>query len=166
MRIRSLDREDPLEEGVATHSGILAWRIPWTEKPGGLQSTGSKRVGYDWSDSAHMQTAWKIPKTCILSLTGTKLYWKLICLFNMFLLYLPLTPKSNASFYQTSNFTVPEADHVYFAFCVSLLATPPHFNVFLIAYTDFTAFYDTVQIVSLLEHFPWITLLFGHIFLI
>ena len=61
--------------------------------------------------------------------------------------------RSNASFYQTSNFTVPEADHVYFAFCVSLLATPSHFNVFLITYTDSTAFYDTVKIVSLLEHF-------------
>ena len=38
--IQSLGREDPLEEGMATHSSILAWRIPWTEKPGGLQSMG------------------------------------------------------------------------------------------------------------------------------
>ena len=37
----------PLEEGMATHSSILAWRIPWTEEPGGLQSMGSQRVGYD-----------------------------------------------------------------------------------------------------------------------
>ena len=42
-----LGREDPLEEGMATHSSILAWRIPWTEEPGGLQSMGSKRVGHD-----------------------------------------------------------------------------------------------------------------------
>ena len=40
-------QEDPLEEGVATHSSILAWRIPWTEKCGRLQSTGSHRVGHD-----------------------------------------------------------------------------------------------------------------------
>ena len=40
-------QEDPLEEGVATHSSILAWRIPQTEEPGRLQSIGSKRVGYD-----------------------------------------------------------------------------------------------------------------------
>ena len=40
-------REDPLEEGVATHSSILAWRIPWTEDPRGLQSMGSQRVGHD-----------------------------------------------------------------------------------------------------------------------
>ena len=40
---RSLDREDPLEKGMGTHSNILAWRIPWTEEPGGLQSMGSQR---------------------------------------------------------------------------------------------------------------------------
>ena len=42
-----LGQEEPLEEGMATHSSILAWRIPWTEEPGGLQSTGSLRVGHD-----------------------------------------------------------------------------------------------------------------------
>ena len=44
MRVRSLGREDPLEEEMATHSCILAWRIPWTKKLGGLQSMGSQRV--------------------------------------------------------------------------------------------------------------------------
>ena len=44
----SLGREDPLEEGMASHCSILAWRIPWTEEPGGLQSTGSQRVGHSW----------------------------------------------------------------------------------------------------------------------
>ena len=47
MHIRSLGREDPLEKGMATHSSFLAWRIPWTEKPGGLQTMGPKRVGHD-----------------------------------------------------------------------------------------------------------------------
>ena len=47
-RVRSLGQEDPLEREMATHSSILAWRIPWTEEPGGLQSTGSQRVGHDW----------------------------------------------------------------------------------------------------------------------
>ena len=47
-RIRSLGWEDPLEKGMATHFSILAWRIPWTEEPGALQSTGSQRVGHDW----------------------------------------------------------------------------------------------------------------------
>ena len=45
--VRSLDREDPLEKGMATHSSILSWRIPWTEETGKLQSTGSHRVGHD-----------------------------------------------------------------------------------------------------------------------
>ena len=39
--------DDPLEEGMATHSSFLAWRIPWTREPGGLQSIGSQRVGHD-----------------------------------------------------------------------------------------------------------------------
>ena len=45
--VQSLRQEDPMEKGMATHSSILAWRIPWTEKPGGLQSMGSQRVGHD-----------------------------------------------------------------------------------------------------------------------
>ena len=45
--VRSLGQEDPLEKEMATHSSILAWRIPWTEEPGGLQSTGLQRVGHD-----------------------------------------------------------------------------------------------------------------------
>ena len=45
--VRPLDWEDPLEEGMATHSSILAWRIPWTKEPSGLQSMGSQRVGQD-----------------------------------------------------------------------------------------------------------------------
>ena len=46
-RVRSLDWEDPLEKEMATHSSTLAWRIPWTEEPGGLQSMGLQRVGHD-----------------------------------------------------------------------------------------------------------------------
>ena len=46
-RVRSLGREDPLEKDMAIHSSILAWKIPWMEEPGRLQSMGSQRVGYD-----------------------------------------------------------------------------------------------------------------------
>ena len=46
-RVRSLGREDALEKGMATHSSTLAWRIPWREEPGRLQSTVSQRVGHD-----------------------------------------------------------------------------------------------------------------------
>ena len=47
-RIQSLGQEDPLEKEMATHSSIRAWKIPWTEEPGGLQSTGLQRVGVTW----------------------------------------------------------------------------------------------------------------------
>ena len=46
-QVQPLDQEDSLEKGMATHSNILAWKIPWTEKPGGLQSTGWQRVRHD-----------------------------------------------------------------------------------------------------------------------
>ena len=57
--VQSLGREDPLEKEMAIHSSILAWRIPWTEEPGGLQSTGSQRVGHNWATSLslHFQYA-------------------------------------------------------------------------------------------------------------
>ena len=53
MRLPSLGQERSLEEGIAIHSRILAWRIPWTEEPGGLQSIGLHRVGHDCRDLAH-----------------------------------------------------------------------------------------------------------------
>ena len=47
MRVQSLGGEDPLEEGMATYSSVLAWEIPWTEEPGGLQSVQSQRIRLD-----------------------------------------------------------------------------------------------------------------------
>ena len=52
MPVQSLGQEDPLKEGMATLSNILAWKIPWTKEPGGLQSMGLQRVRHDWSDFA------------------------------------------------------------------------------------------------------------------
>ena len=60
IRVQSLGWEDTLEKGMATHSSILAWRIPWTEEPGWLQSMGSQRVG-------HNQATKQINKTSIHS---------------------------------------------------------------------------------------------------
>ena len=54
IQVRSLHWEYPLEKGMANHSSILAWRIPWTEEPGGLQSTGSRRDGQDWETNIHI----------------------------------------------------------------------------------------------------------------
>ena len=50
-RVQCLGQEDPLEKEMATHSSTLAWKIPWTEEPGRLQSMGSQRVGHDWATS-------------------------------------------------------------------------------------------------------------------
>ena len=54
--VRSLSQEDPLDKEMATHSSILAWRIPWTEEPGRLQSMGWQRVGHDWATNTHTHT--------------------------------------------------------------------------------------------------------------
>ena len=51
--VRSLGQKDPLEKEMATHSSTLAWRIPWMEEAGGLQSMGSQRVGHDCATSLH-----------------------------------------------------------------------------------------------------------------
>ena len=59
--------KDPLEEGLATHSSILAWRIPWTEGPHRLPSTGSQRVRHDWNYWAHAQYYPSLSATKILS---------------------------------------------------------------------------------------------------
>ena len=52
--VRSLDQEVPLEKGIATHSSILAWKIPWTKEPGGLQSMESQTVQHDWATNTHI----------------------------------------------------------------------------------------------------------------
>ena len=52
-QVQSLGCKDPLEKGMATHSSILAWRIPWTEEPGRLQSRGPQRVKHDWASNTH-----------------------------------------------------------------------------------------------------------------
>ena len=58
--VQSLGGEDPLEEGMATHFSVLAWRIAMTEKPGGLQSLGSERVIHDSSDLAHTHVSFYV----------------------------------------------------------------------------------------------------------
>ena len=74
-RVRSLGWEVPLEKGMAIHSSILAWRIPWTKKPGRLQSMGSQRVGHDWAtntryttsnDSYHLLSTCSVPDKALV----------------------------------------------------------------------------------------------------
>ena len=62
--VQSLGQEDPLEKEMAAHSGTLAWKIPWTEEPGRLQSMGLQRVGHDWTTSLlllHYMESWSFP---------------------------------------------------------------------------------------------------------
>ena len=75
-RVRSLGQEGPLKESMATHSNSLAWRILWTEEPGGLRFTGSQRVGHDWSDLAR-----RLSVTCVAALQAAcgKESWLIVC---------------------------------------------------------------------------------------
>ena len=73
MLVPFLGQEDPLQEGITTHSSILAWRIPWTEEPGKLQSMGLQRVRYDWSDLARIHTRY----VCALCVTILS-YWHVL----------------------------------------------------------------------------------------
>ena len=66
IQIRSLGEEDPLDKGMATHSSILAWSIPWTEEPGRLQSMGLQRVGHDWAANISL-SSWA-GLACVFSL--------------------------------------------------------------------------------------------------
>ena len=59
-QVQSLGREDPLEKEMGTHSSILAWRIPWTEESGRLQSMGSQRIRQDWATNTHFQWLWRV----------------------------------------------------------------------------------------------------------
>ena len=67
MWVQSQGWEDPLEKEMATHSAILAWENPWTEKPGGLQPVGSQRVGHDWDTELHIHS-W----TCLFMVQHTQ----------------------------------------------------------------------------------------------
>ena len=69
MKVQFLDQEDPLDKGMTTQSSILAWRIPWREEPGRIQSMGSHRVRHNWSNLAHTHAQTAItdvlgPRTC------------------------------------------------------------------------------------------------------
>ena len=69
MRVWSLGQEDALEECMATHSSIVAWEIPWTEEPSGLQSLGSQSIGHDWNDWTGAQTGTaNFKQTCLCKL--------------------------------------------------------------------------------------------------
>ena len=77
-RVQSLGWEVPLEKAMVIHSSILAWRIPWTEKPGGLQSMGLQRVGHDWVTNTH-RTSKQLNCDLISSHLGADLLTATLC---------------------------------------------------------------------------------------
>ena len=81
-QVWSLGREDPSEEEMATHSSILAWRIPWTEEPGGLQSVRSQWVGHDWVTNTlrgfwgpFLTSLFKVKNRCVPLYATKSLLW-------------------------------------------------------------------------------------------
>ena len=82
MCVRSLGQVDPLDKGMTTRSRILAWSIPWMEEPGGLQSTGSQRVGHDRVTNTHNASTllpWFVPLLPLLCPQVCCLYLCLYC---------------------------------------------------------------------------------------
>ena len=73
-RVRSLLQEDPLEEGMAIHSSILAWRIPWTEEPGGLQSMGHKELDTTEVTACTLEKGFPNPATLTHSVFSTTFF--------------------------------------------------------------------------------------------
>ena len=90
-RVQSLDQENPLEKEMATHSSILAWRIPWTEEPGGLQSMGLQRVRHNWTTSLSFLSDignFVIHFVSLLALSVRKIsaefsFWKQLSIFSL-----------------------------------------------------------------------------------
>ena len=89
-QVRSQGQEDPLEQVLATHSRILAWRISWTEEPGGPQSMGSRRVGHSWATSTHIAAL-----QCWASFCSTVKQVSHVYTYISSLLGLPPTPPSS-----------------------------------------------------------------------
>jgi len=79
MQVWSLGWEDPLDREMATHSSILAWKIPWTKDPGRLQSMGSQRVGHDWAKEKkkNFKTWKRIQMLFLLSYLFSRKPWKI-----------------------------------------------------------------------------------------
>jgi len=81
-RIRALGWEDPLEKEMAIHSSSISWKIPWTEKPGRLQSMGSQRAGHDWATSLAVQNTLNLSWNFLQSLSITN-SWSLLKLMSI-----------------------------------------------------------------------------------
>ena len=80
-RVLSLGQEDPLGKGMATHSSILAWRIPWTEEPGGLKSMGYRRAGHDWATNTETSLQFSWGGRLVSNLLVSSIWYSSHCIF-------------------------------------------------------------------------------------
>ena len=108
-QVQSLDWEDLLEKEMATHSSILAWKIPWMEEPGRLQFMGPQRVGHDWATSlTHSLRIWNTDadsKTDMKRVLSTILSWKVLPAFNQIRLNFNQELMSSQNVSNSFNFT-------------------------------------------------------------
>ena len=133
-RVQSLGLEDPLEKGIATHSSILTWRIPWTEEPGGLQFVGSQRVRHDWATNTtttttnqqfctqftvlYFKLCWN---NCVVSVTWGIKFWRFILIILCSLSFFSITALySIIEIYQIFLSILPLVDIDEHLDCVSL----------------------------------------------
>ena len=84
-QVQSLGQDDPLEKGMASHPSVLAWRIPWTEKPGGLQSVGLQRVGHAWGTNTFTFKGRNPEWNCVVVLASSTPFWPLLASLPPFL---------------------------------------------------------------------------------
>ena len=88
--VQSLNQEDPLEEKVTTYSSILAWKIPWREEPGGLQSMGPQRIGHNWA-TEHTSNSKELHIALFLLIKKSLLEYSCFTMLYKFLLYSKVT---------------------------------------------------------------------------
>ena len=124
MWIRFLDREDPLEEGMATRSSILAYRIPLPEEPGGLQSMGSQRVSNDWSDWVCTSTY----TSCNITLMHTLFFLLLKIMFRQLKCWTntSLFQERHLSFRYFIGHSIPRSYLLFFLFPMKLYWVSTH----------------------------------------
>ena len=100
IRVQLLGQEDPLEKGMVTRASILAWRVPWTEEPGGLLSMGSQRVRHDWATNTHTSFYFKftfltqlvVMAHCLSLNLYFFLIWAIYCFYHLSQNYWPGGP--------------------------------------------------------------------------
>ena len=171
MRVRFLVGEDPLEEGMATRSSILTWRIPWTQEPGRLQSMRSQRVRHHWATNTHIcllqfshvqlfATPWIAARQASLSITNSRSLLKLISIESVMpsrllilcrpLLLLPPIPPNIRVF--PNEATLLMRWPKYWSFSFSISPSNEHLGLisFRMYWLDLLAVQGTLK--SLLQH--------------